>query len=100
MRISDWSSDVCSSDLREGAVMDDALSDRPAALAPIGFIQKVDDRAGLGRALDARAVAVALFADLLEITARVHEEIHVLIHPHRRGPDVTIQLRVHARHIG
>src|SRR3546814_433815 len=85
---------------REGAVMDDALSDRPAALAPIGFIQKVDDRAGLGRALDAIAVAVALFADLLEIPARVHEEIHVLDLPHRRGPAVKTPLRVLDRHIG
>src|SRR3546814_2366001 len=100
MRISDWSSDVCSSDRREGAVMDDALSDRPAALAPIGFIQKVDDRAGLGRALDAIAVAVALFADLLEIPARVLEEIHVLDLPHRRGPAVKTPLRVLDRHIG
>src|SRR3546814_17267432 len=80
--------------------MDDALSDRPAALAPIGFIQKVDDRAGLGRALDAIAVAVALFADLLEIPARVHEEINVLDLPHRRGPAVITPLRVLDRTIG
>src|SRR3546814_4176861 len=80
--------------------MDDALSDRPAALAPIGFIHKVDDRAGLGRALDAIAVAVALLADLLEIPARVHEEIHVLDLPHRRGPAVKTPLRVLDRHIG
>src|SRR3546814_13754719 len=49
MRISDWSSDVCSSDL---------------------------------------------------IPARVHEEIHVLDLPHRRGPAVKTPLRVLDRHIG
>src|SRR3546814_2572854 len=46
------------------------------------------------------AVAVALFADLLEIPARVHEEIHVLDLPHRRGPAVKTPLRVLDRHIG
>src|SRR3546814_16982864 len=73
---------------REGAVMDDALSDLPAALAPIGFIQNVDDRAGMGGALDAIEVAVALFADLREIPARVHEKTHILEPPHPRGPVV------------
>src|SRR3546814_2235531 len=46
------------------------------------------------------AWAVALFADLLEIPARVHEEIHVLDLPHRRGPAVKTPLRVLDRHIG
>src|SRR3546814_14135616 len=34
MRISDWSSDVCSSDLVDGAVIDDGLRFLPALLFP------------------------------------------------------------------
>src|SRR3546814_9589146 len=64
MRISDWSSDVCSSDL------------------------------------DAIAVPIAFLADLLEVPAIVHEEIHVLKLAHRGGPAVESALSMLDGHIG
>src|SRR3546814_7677614 len=51
---------------REGAVVNDALCDRPAALAAIGLMNDVDDRARVLGALDAIAVPIAFLADLLD----------------------------------
>src|SRR3546814_14402698 len=72
----------------------DALCDRPAALAAIGLMNDVDDRARVLGALDAIAVPIAFLADLLGVPAIVHEEIHVLKLAHRGGPAVESALKI------
>src|SRR3546814_7587682 len=60
----------------------------------------VDDRARVLGALDAIAVPIAFLADLLEVPAIVHEEIHVLKLAHRGGPAVESALSMLDGHIG
>src|SRR3546814_16909767 len=95
MRISDWSSDVCSSDLIEDALGDDVEHDltRPAF-----------DRIGLGAQPAARAgTALGLFAvpfERVAAAARHHEFVAALV---QLGPDIFHHFRTRrseARRVG
>src|SRR3546814_16621878 len=88
MRISDWSSDVCSSDLAKRRALEAAAAAIRARAGEIAGANAKDMAAARGKGLtDALLDRLALTPDRIEVMARGVEEVAALPHPVGRTLD-------------